>query len=99
MPRPMHQENMEPEDDLSTPDPLDLLSDQGALPSTSSSLLSCTLLVQKDIPNSIFSICLFHKKWTLIPYLYLNGTVIVITCQNLIGFRLRKNLSTFYFSS
>lgn len=66
MPRPMHQENMEPEDDLSTPDPLDLLSDQGALPSTSSSLLSCTLLVQKDIPISIFSICLMDTDTVFI---------------------------------
>ncbi|KAA0706111.1 Protein Wiz [Triplophysa tibetana] len=40
----MHQGTMEPEDDLSTRDPLDLLSDPGAVPSTSSSLLNCTLL-------------------------------------------------------
>ncbi|KAI7803120.1 putative protein Wiz [Triplophysa rosa] len=35
---------MEPEDDLSIRDPLDLLSDPGAAPSTSSSLLNYTLL-------------------------------------------------------
>ncbi|KAL1278731.1 hypothetical protein QQF64_025404 [Cirrhinus molitorella] len=35
---------MEPEDDLSTRDPQDLMSNQGLLPSTSASLLNCTFL-------------------------------------------------------
>lgn len=58
MPRPMHQGTMEPEDDLSTRDPLDLLSDLGVVPSTSSSLLNSTLLVQvrpqEDVPNFLY---------------------------------------------
>lgn len=36
---------MEPEDDLSTGDPQDLMSSRGLLPSASTSLLSCTFLV------------------------------------------------------
>lgn len=41
--KPVHQGTMEPEDELSSNQ--DLMSNQGLLPSTSTSLLNCTFLV------------------------------------------------------